>query len=187
MEAWHMKVLKLVATMGSMMVLTILGATSAYAQGSHGTTVSGIEVHATWNQGTFTGTAYNGVWGAWTIVVNHTDLDHLDTCGYPSYPCAQISGGSFRLAATSPSVELITGSFVGQGRHTGGIVPVRGYGANCTTQLFHITDALRDVGSGSQHLGTGSFDAYLWHYRTWVWGRCITYSATVKGYVTLNH
>jgi hypothetical protein len=182
-----MKVFKLVATMGSMVVMAILGTTSAYAQGTHGTTVSGIEVHATWDQGTFTGTAYDGIWGGWTIVVNHTDLDHLDTCGDPSYPCAQITGGSFRLAATSPSVELITGSFHGQGEHTAGIVPVRGYGSNCTTQLFHITDALDHVGSGSPYGGTGYFDAYLWHYRTWVWGRCITYSATVKGTVTLTY
>jgi hypothetical protein len=181
-----MKVYKLVATMSSMVVMAILGTTSAYAQ-EHGTTVSGIEVHATWDQGTFTGTAYNGIWGGWTIVVNHTDLDHLESCGYPSYPCARITGGTFKLAATSPSVEYITGNFVGRSPGTAEIIPVPGYGSNCTTQLFHIKDKLRDVGTGSPYLGYGSFDAYLWHYRTWVWGRCITYSATVKGTVTLNY
>jgi hypothetical protein len=184
-----MKVLKLAAAMASTVVLAMVGATSAQAQGFHKTTVSGIEVHATYKQGTFTGTAYDGMWGAWTIVVDHTDLDWLDTCYSArfSYSCAQITWGTFRLVATSPVPEIVTGSFVGQGRHTPGIVPVGGYGSNCTTQLFHIRDELRDVGTGSQPSGTGSFDAYLWHYRTWVWGRCITYSATVKGFVTLTY
>ena len=182
-----MKALKLVATLLSTLVLAAVGTTSATAT-EHTTLVSGFEMYATSTQGNFAGTASpgatNGLSGAWSIVVYHTLLG-ADRCGDPPYPCAQVTGGSFTLAVTSPTAELVTGNFDYQAPHTPGIVQSPPY-TSCGTQLFHITDTLNSVGTGSQHSGTGNFDAYLWHYRTWIFGRCVTYAATVKGTVLLS-
>jgi hypothetical protein len=150
--------------------------------------VNGIEFYATSTEGRFSGTATgqgtDGVSGAWSIVVYHSVLD---PCVSPSWtvPCAHVTGGSFTLAATSPG--LITGAFDPQGAHVDGIV-MGDAGYNCTTQLFRITDGLSNVGPvGSQHSGTGSFVGYLWHHRHWVFGRCVTYAATVQGTVGLTY
>jgi hypothetical protein len=183
-----MKALKLAATLLSTLVLVVVGATSAQASTTtpHGTFVSGVEFYATSTEGRFSGTATgrdpNGLWGAWGIVVNHTVLD---SCWKQSWtdPCAQVTGGTFSLQATTPA--LITGNFTHQGTGVDGIV-LGNAGANCTTQLFRITDSLNSVGTGSQHSGTGTFVGYLWHLRHWVFGRCVTYSATVQGTVVLN-
>lgn len=182
-----MKVFRFAAALASTLVLAVSGATSAEAT-DHTTLVSGFEMYATSTQGDFAGSASgqgtNGLSGVWSIVVYHTLLD-ADRCGDQPYPCAQITGGSFTLAVSSPAAEFVTGTFAYQPPHTPGIVQV-GPHSSCGTQLFHITDSLRSVGAGSQHAGTGSFDAYLWHYRTWILGRCVTYSATVKGTVVLS-
>src|SRR5207237_1348817 len=85
----------------------------------------------------------------------------------------------------STGAGLITGNFNHQAAGVDGIV-LGNAGANCTTQLFRITDGLNSVGTGSQHSGWGTFVGYLWHYRHWVFGRCVTYSATVQGTVTLT-
>jgi hypothetical protein len=182
-----MRLWKLVAAAGSTLALLVTAASSAEAAGvDHQTIVNGFEFHATSTQGSFSGaasgTGQNGLWGAWSIVVDHTSL-LTDRCGHPPVSCAQVTGGSFTLAVTSP-VEVVSGSFTYQGHGVPGIVMADG-GWNCTTQLLHITDRLNSVGTGSQHTGWGTFDAYLWHYRHWFFGQCVTYSATVKGNVTL--
>jgi hypothetical protein len=182
-----MKALRLAATLLSTLLLVVIGATSAEASTTpHGTIVSGVEFYATSTEGRFSGTATgtdpNGLWGAWAIVVDHTPID---SCWKQSWtdPCAQVTGGTFSLQATTPA--LITGNFNYQPKGVDGIV-LGNAGANCTTQLFRITDGLNSVGTGSQHSGWGSFVGYLWHYRHWVFGRCVTYSATVRGTVVLN-
>ena len=181
-----MKLWKLVATVGSTLALLVAVASSAEAAGvEHQTIVNGFEFQATSTKGSFSGTAsgvgQNGLWGAWSIVVNHTAL-LTDSCGDVS--CAQVTGGSFSLV-TSPSIGVVSGSFDYQPRHVPGILMVDG-GSNCRTQLLHITDALHSVGAGGgPHTGTGTFDAYLWHHRRWFFGQCVTYSATVQGKVKL--
>jgi hypothetical protein len=180
-----MKVLKLAAALGSTLALAVAGAASVEAT-EHQTIVNGFEFHATSTQGSFSGTASgvgdHGLWGAWAIVVNHTTL-LTDRCGDVS--CAHVTGGSFTLAVTSPSVQAISGSFNPQSWGYPGIVMVDG-GANCTTQRLHIKDDLNSVGAaGGPHAGTGTFDADLWHHRHWFFGQCVTYSATVKGNVKL--
>jgi hypothetical protein len=167
--------------------LSVPGGTSAEIATPQTTLVSGFEMYATHTEGRFTGTASgqgpNGLSGAWSIVVDHTPLD---PCGGASTaPCAQVTGGTFTLAVTSPSPKLITGKFDSQAPDVDGITLLES-GPNCTTQLFRITDGLNSVGSGSQPAGTGSFVGYLWHHRTGIFGGCVTYSATVQGTVTLN-
>jgi hypothetical protein len=183
-----MKVLKLAAALGSTLALAVAGATSAEATDHH-TIVNGIEFQASSTQGSFSGTATgtgtNPLWGAWSIVVNHTTL-LTDRCGDPAISCAHVTGGSFTLGVTSPSVQAISGTFDPQKQGFPGIVMVDG-GSNCRTQLLHITDSLSRVGAaGGPHTGTGTFDAYLWHHRHWFFGQCVTYSATVKGNVRLD-
>jgi hypothetical protein len=178
------KALKLVATLLSTLVLAAIGTTSVTAT-EHTTLVSGFEMYATSSQGRFLGTATgqgeNGVSGAWSIVVDHSSLD---PCWRQSWtdPCAYVTGGSFSLAATNPG--LITGTFDPPVKGVNAIV-LGETGPNCTTQLFKITDSLSNVGTGTQR-GHGSFVGYLWHHRHWVWGRCVTYSATVQGTVVLD-
>lgn len=182
-----MRIYRLAAAIGSTLVLTLFGATSAHAAG-HQTLVSGFEFQATSTQGRFAGTASgqgtDGLWGAWSIVVDHRLLGS-DTCGAPPYRCAQITGGSFALAVTSPTPEFITGNFDSQDLHTDGIVQESGF-AGCMDQRFRIRDSMHSVGTGSQHTGTGAFAAVLTHHRRTVFGSCVTYAATVSGTVSLT-
>jgi hypothetical protein len=187
-----MKALKLAATLLSTVVLAAVGTTSAAAT-EHTTLVSGFEMYATSSQGRFSGTAtgqgQNGVSGGWSIVVDHSSLDPCFRMRLGE-TCATVSGGSFTLTETSPTVELITGQFDSPGE----VVPPQtnqiqllNRGDNCTTQLFKITDGLKNVGTGSQRSSSGSsFVGYLWHHQRSFWGRCITYAATVQGTVVLN-
>jgi hypothetical protein len=185
-----MKTLKLAATLLSSLALAVVGTTSVSAT-SHETVVSGFEMYATSTEGRFSGTAtgqgQNGLWGAWSIVVDHTTLD---PCGQAStVPCAWVTGGSFALAVTSPTVEYVTGTFNPQDRLSvpgADGISVLQAGWNCTTQEFKITDGLSHVGTGSQPSGSGRFVGYLWHHRHWVFGRCLTYAATVQGNVVLE-
>jgi hypothetical protein len=167
--------------------LSVVGATNAEVATPGTTLVSGFEMFATNNEGRFSGTASgegpSGFSGLWTIVVDHTPLDPCVNASIQ--PCAQVTGGTFTLAVTSPSLQLITGSFDAQGPGVDGITLLES-GPNCTTQLFRIRDGLSNVGSGGQAAGTGSFVGYLWHHRTGIFGSCVTYSATVQGTVVLN-
>jgi len=144
-------------------------------------------MYATSTEGRFSGTATgqgpDGLSGAWSIAVDHTSLDPCFQVQLGEI-CSRITGGTFALAVTSPSVQYVTGNF-NQSVSPDGISMLQS-GSNCTTQLFKITDGLNSVGTGSQHSGTGTFVGYLWHHRYWIFGRCLTYSATVQGTVVLS-
>jgi hypothetical protein len=135
--------------------------------------VSGVEVAATSTEGTFVGTGA-GSGGdnlLWKAVVDHTPLS-----SNPATPAA-ITGGS--LAATSygnGSLTTLAGVF------TGGSVTydaALSSSSPCGNQVYDVAGALA-LASGSS-TGTGTFDVYLTHYRVFLFGRCITYAATVKG------
>jgi hypothetical protein len=118
------------------------------------------------------------------LVVDHSSLDPCFRMKLGE--CATVYDGSFSLAETSPTLELITGQFAGGSPPTNQI-QLLNRGDNCTDQLFKITDALVNVGTGSQRSSWGSsFVGYLWHHQRSFWGRCITYAATVQGTVVLN-
>jgi hypothetical protein len=179
------RTLKLVATIGSTCLLTMIGATPA-AAAVHRSYVSGFEFYATSTQGRFAGSAAgqgaNGLSGAWSIVVEHTNLGGCS----PTYPaCGQVTGGTFSLVVPNPA-EVVSGSFNSEATSSqpNTIVLVEA-GQNCTNQRFWIADGLHNVGAW-EHVGTGSFGAYLTHYRHSIFGRCITYSATVQGTVELD-
>jgi hypothetical protein len=135
--------------------------------------VAGVEVAATPVQGTFVGagTGSTGDRLAWKAVVVHTPLG-TD----PAAP-ATITGGT--LAAASFFEGAVTGL---TGTFTGGTVtydPALSSSAACGIQVFHVSGSLA-LASGSSS-GTGSFHVLLTHYRTTIFGRCITFAATVKG------
>jgi hypothetical protein len=180
-----MKAFKLVAAIGTTLLLTVIGATPAAAV-THRSVVSGFEFYATSTQGRFAGSASgqgaDGLTGAWSIVVDHTSLSGCS----PSYQfCAHVTGGSFSLVVANPT-EVVIGSFNGRAteRQPDKIVLVDS-GSHCTNQIFWIQDGLHGVGAWT-HDGTGSFAAYLTHYRHSIFGQCVTYSATVHGVVELD-
>lgn len=184
--------LKLAAAFLATLVLAVVGATSGEAATPHDTNVSGFEFYATSTEGRFSGTATgtgaHGLWGAWAIVVQHTSLD---PCFQPvrlGQSCATLTGGTFSLAETSPSLELVSGNFDNflQAENAGqtNAIAVLQTGP-CTDESFSIADGLKSVGPNDPHVGTGTFAATLTHHRRSVFGRCITYAATVSGHVTM--
>jgi hypothetical protein len=143
-------------------------ATSAAA--TYADALKGVEVAATSTQGTFVGTASGALPGQWAATVDHTPLS----------PDATLTGGSFSIATTLNGLPtLVTGSF------SGGTVTFA-TGSGCTNQQFTIDGTLDHVGTWYTGAGSGTFVGTLTHYRTSIFGRCITYSASVTGSVTLT-
>jgi hypothetical protein len=124
------------------------------------------EISATSTRGVFVGTASGNLPGAWYAAVNHSPL---------SSGTVAITGGVFDLyTAQNFTPETLTGSF------TGGTITPLALGANCTNQRYQIAGTLTAVSLGSQNRGTGTFAAVLTHYRTSIFGSCVTYFATIK-------
>ena len=153
--------------------LVAVAAVAAWAAISPTYTVAGIEVAATPLEGTFVGagTGSSGDKLVWKTVVGHTPLSTN-----PATP-ATITGGSLVAASYfDGALTPLTGTF------TGGTVtfdPALSSGAACGTQVFEVSGRLA-VASGAS-TGTGSFDVNLTHYRVSLFGRCITFAATVRG------
>ena len=138
-------------------------------------TVNGLEYFATPNHGKFVGTADGALPGGWNIDVRHTKLCVSCTTA------ATIMGGSFQLATRAQGVlTLITGAF------RGGTVEVVRAGTRCTNQSFAVRGILRQVGPWHRGSGTGAFTATLTHFRHSIFGRCVTYAASVKGTLRLS-
>jgi hypothetical protein len=136
-------------------------------------TLKGIEIAASSTEGTFAGTASGALPGSWTVVVDHTPL---------SSSGATITSGDFTIETVLNNLPtLVTGTLA-----TGGTVTVVNAGFGCTNQKFAIYAPLVDVGPWHGGPGTGLFTGTLTHYRYSVFGRCITYSASVSGGVTVS-
>jgi hypothetical protein len=127
--------------------------------------VRGIEIHATATQGTFTGVAWaaDDV-GTWTAVVQHTAFDAERN--------ATITGGTFTLDGRKRDAS---------GTFTSGSVSFTSADPGCGREFFNVDGAMT-LGDG----GTGTFSATLVHYRTLLFGRCITYWATIRGITELT-
>lgn len=139
-------------------------------------TISGLEYSATSTRGKFVGTADGELPGGWNIDVRHTKL--CVSCS----TTARITGGTFQLATKARQVlTLITGSF------SGGKVEVVRAGAHCTAQAFVVDGVLGNVGPWHRGKGNGTFRATLTHFRRSVFGRCLTYAASVKGSLKLSY
>lgn len=134
--------------------------------------VAGIETSIpTNNTSTFKGGAIGsgGDVAIWNAGVVHQALSN---CPFGSNTSCAITGGVFSL--TSSSGARLTGSF------TGGLVTPVSQQTPCGKQVFGVTGALATTS------GPGSFTATLTHYRTLLFGTCITYFATITGSVLLT-
>ena len=127
--------------------------------------IRGIEIHATATQGTFTGVAWAADdFGTWTAVVQHTPFDANRN--------ATITGGTFTLDGRARDAS---------GTFTSGSVNLTSADPGCGREFFSVDGAMSLRGGGS-----GAFSATLVHYRTQVFGRCITYWVTVRGTTELT-
>jgi hypothetical protein len=132
--------------------------------------ISGLEYAATSTQGRFVGIASGALPGAWSVTVNHTPLG----------TSAAITGGDFHLATRlDGTLTVLTGDFT-----RGTVRQLSGF-TGCASQRYAVHGVLGDVGPGSAGRGTGTFAATLTHYRTEIFGLCVTYSASVSGSLSL--
>jgi hypothetical protein len=128
--------------------------------------VRGVEVYATSTRGVFTGVAWAADdYAGWYAVVDHTAFDAARS--------ATITGGTFELNGHQRDVS---GTF-----NPGGTVLLREAVPGCGREVFDVDGTMTLAGGGS-----GVFDATLVHYRRSVFGRCVTYGATVSGTATLT-
>jgi len=163
-------IILLVAALG----LLVAPATAAAAQ-TYSDTVSGYEYAFTSTDGKFAGTASGALPGSWNADVQHTPLCLSCT------PTATVTGGSFSLATTRNGLPaLVSGAFVG------GTVQVTNVGSNCSNQTFAVNGILGHVGWWSSGSGSGTFRVTLTHYRHSIFGRCLTYGASVRGTLSLT-
>jgi hypothetical protein len=155
--------------------LALCAPASTLAAQTYNDTISGYEYFATSTDGKFAGSAAGALPGAWNADVQHTPLCVSCT------PTATITGGSFSLATTLNTIPaLVTGVF------SGGTVQVIDLGAGCTNQSFAVNGILGNVGPWYSGSGSGTFTATLTHYRVPIFGRCITYAASVAGTISLS-
>jgi hypothetical protein len=141
------------------------GLSTAYA-------VAGIETSIpTNNTSTFAGAAVGsrGDAAVWKASVVHQALSN---CPFGTNTSCAITGGFFSL--TSSSGARLTGSFTGVS-----VTPVSQQ-TPCGKQSFSIAGTLATTS------GPASFTVTLTHYRTLLFGTCITYFATITGSVQLT-
>jgi hypothetical protein len=133
--------------------------------------VSGLEYAATPAQGRFAGIASGALPGVWSVTVDHTPLG----------AAAAITGGDFHLATRrGGTLTAVTGEFT-----AGTVRQLSGF-TGCASQRYAVHGVLDKVGSGAARRGTGTLDATLTHYRTKIFGQCVTYSASVRGSLSLT-
>ena len=109
--------------------------------------------------------------GAWSVTVDHTPLG----------TSAAITGGDFHLATRlHGTLTAVTGDFT-----AGTVRQLSGF-TGCVDQRYAVHGVLGDVGAGAARRGTGTLNATLTHYRTRIFGQCLTYSASVRGSLSLT-
>ena len=89
------------------------------------------------------------------------------------------------MTFTSPpawhgTLTAVTGDFT-----AGTVRQLSGF-TGCASQRYAVHGVLDNVGSGAARRGTGTLDATLTHYRTKIFGQCLTYSASVRGSLSLT-
>jgi len=135
--------------------------------------ISGLEVWPTPYAATFVGTAQSdtGTWGGWRARIDHSGVIS---------PTGWIGGGYAELF--SGDLTTVRGTFSG-----GTITLIGGSETECVTMTHAVSGTLVDVvRPGVIGAGTGTLTATLTHYRLWVFGRCITYSASASGSIALT-
>ena len=129
--------------------------------------ISGVEYAASSTVAKFAGVALaTDDFGTWLAVVDHTVL----TGGTATIN----AGGAYSFDGRIRDI---------QGVFTGGSLTQTGGFIGCVKETFAVAGTLAlGVPAG----GTGSFSATLTHHRKLLFGRCITYAATVKGIVSFT-
>jgi hypothetical protein len=142
-------------------------AASTYTDG-----VSGFEYAFTSDEGRFVGSAQGDLRGFW----------HADVLHSPLTTSATITGGTFTLLTSiGGSPAQVAGSFANGGT----ITQISGF-TGCVNQQYSLDGTLTGVGVvAGPMIGSGEFHAVLTHFRALVFGRCVTYFATVTGMVQL--
>ena len=103
-------------------------------------------------------------------------MDHT-----PLGTSAAITGGDFHLVTRlAGTLTAVTGDFT-----AGTVRQLSGF-TGCASQRFAVHGVLDKVGSSAARRGTGTLDATLTHYRTAIFGQCLTYSASVSGSLSLT-
>ena len=149
----------------------VISPASAIAATTSSDSISGYEYAATSTQGRFAGIASGALPGAWSVTVHHTPLG----------TSAAITGGDFHLATRlDGTLTAVTGDFT-----AGRVRQLSGF-TGCVNQRYAVHGVLDDVGSGAARRGTGTLNATLTHYRTKIFGHCVTYSASVRGSLSLT-
>ena len=105
--------------------------------------------------GTFVGVATGGLPATWRVQIAHQPL--------ATGPTVLITGGTFSLLT-------LAGRRI-NGQVSDGSVTVTSRGSRCTDQTYRVV----------ARLSSGSFDGTLTHHRRSILGRCILYSATIRG------
>ena len=155
----------------AILLSTLTAPTVSAATVSTSYDIHGYEYYATSTQARFAGTATgsSGDSGTWNAVIDHTPLT----------TSATITGGYADLVTSN--LVRIHGLFA-----SGSATFVR-QEDGCGTQTYNVVGTLKKVTRSDSHRrGTGTFEATLTHYRTSVLGRCIVYSASVDGVITLS-
>jgi len=129
--------------------------------------IRGAEYAATPTVGSFAGIAVAADdYGAWKATVVHDLLPTVVGSSAPINPC-----GSFTLDGR---VRDLAGAFLG-------VSVTLLSDSSCGKQTYSVAGQLNLTAGGP---GTADFGALLTHHRIFLFGRCITYAATVKGSVT---
>jgi hypothetical protein len=130
--------------------------------------ISGVEYAATTYVGSFAGVAVApDDYGTWQATIVHGVLP--TTVGGTT----GVSGGSFALDG---KVRDLAGSV-----NSGGLITLLTT-STCGKQTYSVVGSLTLSGGA----GSAGVSAVLTHYRIWLWGHCITYAATVRGYVEFH-
>ena len=141
----------------------------AWAQSQVTYSLAGVETAATSTEGTFVGVALaRDDFGTWGAVIDHTQL---------SDPAPIVTGGVFAINGQARDV---------QGVITGGTITR--LGGSCRKETFAVIGEVALVdGSGAPNGGSGEFHVTLTHYgRRGPGGQCVTFFATVDGFISLT-
>jgi len=157
---------RFLALLGVTTSLALAAVATAAAADSDSYLASGIETSVpTNNTSTFSGFSVGsqGDGALWKASVVH---DPLSSCPFGSGSSCAITGGTFSLTSSAGAVA---------GTFTGGSVTPISQQEPCGAQVYGVAGTLATTN------GNAAFTATLTHYRALLFGRCITFFATING------
>jgi hypothetical protein len=148
--------------------------TAAAASTDETYSLSGYEVYFGTDHAVFVGTGA-GDGGLHELSGWYTSVYHSIVID----PTGDVTGGSAMLQRVD-GVQI-------SGDITGGGATQTGAGDNCTTQTYAITASLAATRTDEPGAtGSATLNATLTHYRSWFFGSCWVYSASVNGTITVT-